>query len=237
MTTTSDRTRAARRKTPFILSLPVVVVSFTLVTAVRAEAATITFTSSAAFFSALGASPYTTETYEAPAVNTLIPDGTTLNGVTYLIFPPGTDGRIDDIFDSLGDHGLGLRDAAAPDAVAGFFLPSEGVTVAFLTPVNAIGIFFNANPSPSGTLQIVTTAGTAGNGPAYDLSTFYFVGLISDVSVTTATFRGIGPSGFTLDNMTFATTIPELDPLPLVMSGLMAAAVLSVKKGANESFC
>ena len=57
-----------------------------LASAVGANAATITFTDSAAFFAALGANPFTTETYEGLAVNSTIATGATVNGITYTSF-------------------------------------------------------------------------------------------------------------------------------------------------------
>ena len=222
MTTTKNRPVPRAGRTPFVWrGLLAIVLLLALPRTVTGAA--ISFTSSAAFFSALGQAAFTTETFESYAVNTLIPDGTTLNGVTYLTFPDGTDGRIDGLFVGLGEQALGLRTPGVPDTFGGFFLPSESVSVAFPYAVNAVGIFFNANVSPNNTLQIVTTAGTAGNGSVYDRLTLYFVGLISDEFFATATIRGIGPSGFTLDDLTFAATVPEPAALVLLVTGLAAA--------------
>ncbi|MEO5740518.1 MAG: PEP-CTERM sorting domain-containing protein [Vicinamibacterales bacterium] len=190
-----------------------------LASAVGANAATITFTDSAAFFAALGATPYTTETYEGLAVNTTISPGTTVNGITYSSFPAGTSGRIDNTFNRIGDRSLALTGSQ------NFFLPGQSIDVSF-APTTAIGVFFNVNPSAPNSLFIQTAVGTAGNGPAYDQSTLYFVGLISDSPFSSARIGGTtGAQSFNLDNLTLATgttSVPEPASMFLLGSGLLA---------------
>jgi len=188
--------------------------------AVGANAATITFTSSAAFFTALGATPFTTETYEGLAANTTIPTGATVNGVTYTGFPAGSIGRIDNTFNSIGDRSLALTGSQ------GFFLPGQSIDLSF-APTTAVGVFFNVSPSPPNSLFVQTAVGTAGNGPAYDQSTLYFVGLISDSPFSSARIGSTtdAQSGYNLDNLTRATgatPVPEPASMFLLGSGLLA---------------
>lgn len=175
------------------------------------EGATLAFTSSAAFFSAVDDLTVSTETFETLAPNTILSAGTTFHGLTYEVFPPGADGRIDPTFVALGQHGLGLRRVGIPDDFGGFFFPGDAVTINFVQPTRAVGVFFNVDISPPGSLQMVTVAGTAGNGPVYDVLTLYFVGLLADAPFTQATLRGLvnAGSGFTLDEISYETVVPE----------------------------
>ena len=192
-----------------------------LASAVSADAATISYTSSAAFFAALGGTPATTETYEGLPVNTIIAAGETVNGITYAGFPPGSSGRVDTNFQSIGDQSLAL---AGP---VEFFQPGQSLDISF-APATAIGIFFNVVTSPPNSLFIQTPVGSAGNGAVYDQATLYFVGLISDSPFSSATI-GARPSaggGFNLDNLTLAravtTPVPEPASMVLLGSGLLA---------------
>ena len=94
-------------------------------------------------------------------------------------------------------------------------------------PTTAIGVFFNVSPSAPNSLFIQTAAGTAGNGPGYDQSTLYFVGLISDSPFSSARIGATvnAQSGFNLDNLTLATAatpVPEPASMFLLGSGLLA---------------
>ncbi len=205
-------------------------VCLVLASAAGASAATITYTNSAAFFAALGATPITTETYEGLAVNSTIPAGATVNGITYTSFPAGTIGRIDTDFNSIGDRSLALTGSQT------FFFPGQSIDVSF-APTTAIGIFFNVSVSPPNSLFIETAVGTAGNGPAYDQSTFYFVGLISDSPFSSARIGSTTsvPSGFNLDNLTRATGTTTSVPDPASTMFLLGSALLAMRMGARRS--
>jgi PEP-CTERM motif-containing protein len=192
-----------------------------LLLAESAFATTINYTSSAAFLSALSGEMVVIETYETQALNSLIPSGSTVDGITYNSFPAATSGRIDNLFNRIGNQSLALERGG----VASFFFPGDSMTVTFPHSVNAVGIFFNVAQSPVGSLGINTAVGTATNGPTYDISTFYFVGLISDTSFTSATIFGNSniASGFNVDNLTYAS--PEPSTLLLLGFGLVGVAV------------
>lgn len=199
-------------------------VCLVLASAVGANAATITYTNSAAFFAALGATPFTSETYEGLAANTTISAGQTINGITYTSFPAGTSGRIDNIFNRVGDRSLALTGSQT------FFFPGQSMDVSF-APTTAIGVLFNVSISPPNSLFIDTAVGTAGNGLAYDQSTFYFVGLISDSPFSSARIgatTGV-PSGYNLDNLTRATGPTTSVPDPASTMFLMGSALLALR--------
>lgn len=182
-----------------------------------ASASVITYTSSAAFFAALGGAAVTTETYEGLALNSVIANGHTVNGLTYTGFPRD-GGRIDNLFNRIGNQSLAVE--GSPN----FFLPEEGFSVSFPEAVNAVGIFFNIGLSPVDTLRIVTAAGSAGNGAAYDTATLYFVGLIADSPFLTASFEGVTgiTTGFNVDNLSYVR-VPE--PATIALLGLALAGL------------
>jgi len=198
---------------------------FLLTLALDASAATITYTSSAAFFAALAGGTVTTETYEGLPLNSIIPDGTTVDNITYNSFPAGADGRVTNEFGAIGTQSLALIRPGGPN----FFINNEGMTVTFPFAVNSVGIFFNVGVSPVNTLQVLTAVGNAGNGPVYDQATLYFVGLISDsATFNSATFQGVTgiTTGFNLDNLSYGNTVvaaavPEPTALLLFGTGVL----------------
>ena len=182
------------------------------------------FTSSVEFFAALGSSPASTqimggepwwvEGYETFALGTLIPDGSTANGVTYR-FPGGLDGLVDNEFNSFETRGLQISRRPGLN----FFFAGESVTVDFEEPCFAVGVFINANleVNSSDDLFLQTPVGTVRTGGlVYDIPffppplfpTFFFLGIISDVPFTTATFGSAELLSYTLDNLVCAPTQP-----------------------------
>ncbi len=206
--------------------------AFGALTAVQpAHAATVSYTSSSAFFTALGVSSYlpTTETYDGTTINTLIPSGSSLNGVTYT-FSTGLQGRIDNQFNRIGTAGLA---AQRENSSSNFFLPGESFSVVFPQATYAVGIFFNIFPSPVASLFINTPSGNATTGGAsYDQSTLYFAGLISDTPFTTATIGSLSnaASGFNVDHLTYAAPIPT----PAMLPGLIGLSVGVLRKRKAE---
>lgn len=189
-----------------------------------AQAAIVSFTSSAAFQAALVGQTVVTEGYESPALNSTIANGGILNGLTYN-FSNGAPGRIDNIYNNFGDQSL--ASAAFPN---GFFLAGQSITADFGAGVTAFGIFFNIVQSPAGSLFATTSLGDTALGSAsYDTPTFHFIGLISDTAFNSVNFGGTSSiaSGFNVDNLSFVrgTAVPEPGSLALVALALAAAAV------------
>ncbi|MBX9583651.1 MAG: hypothetical protein K2X87_25395, partial [Gemmataceae bacterium] len=176
-----------------------------------AQAAFTTYIHSADFFAALGSAPFYTETFEGPPVNTVLPSGTTLNGITYG-FPAGVDGRIGNNYNRIDNQSL--EASRFPGDTTGFFFPDEAVTFDFGGPVYAVGIFINIGETASDTDIVLTADGvgaaTTGGPGNYDSSTLYFVGLISDTPFTSASLLSTATvSGYNLDNAVLKTSSPR----------------------------
>ena len=190
-----------------------------------AQAAIVSYTSSAAFQAAVAGGFITLEGFESGSANQSIASGSTFNGLTYS-FNNGRTGRIDATYNAFGNFSL-----AAEPAPDGFFDEGDSITVTFGSAVNAFGVFFNVLESPAGSLRVETSNGdVAVSGDSYDTSTFQFVGLVSDTGFTSVTFGAVAGvlSGFNVDNISFGTvdnsnpTLPE--PMSLALSGLALLA-------------
>jgi hypothetical protein len=196
------------------------------------SATTVSFTSSAAFNLALAGRPVTIEGFDTYTVNSTIANGTVMNGVIYDSFPGTALGRIDNNYNHFGTQSLALKRRSDPNPNKSFFNPGDALSMSFVAPVYAMGIFFNANFTKPGSLGILTTpVGTVTTGGLlYDVGTFYFAGIISDVPFSTVTVgsNSRSSSSYNLDNLTFTNAPAVPDRLgfliPALVLGLLCAA-------------
>ncbi len=140
--------------------------------------------------------------YETFALGTLIPDGSTANGVTYQ-FPGGLNGLVNNDYNSFGTRSLQLSRGPGQN----FFFGGDSIAVDFEEPCFAVGVFINANleVDSSDDLFLQTPVGTVRTGGlVYDIPTFFFLGIISDVPFTTVTFGSAELLVFNIDNLVCA---------------------------------
>jgi len=199
-----------------------------LLVAQPAPADVTTYTSSAEFFAALGGKTLVIEDYESYDLDMTIPPGTKLMGVTYTSWPTAFGGLIGDDFANIDTRSLYLERNGDPGQGDGdFFFPGDTFSVAFDTPVTAIGMFFNVVPGAGEFMFIETPVGTTATGGFEpDMGTFFFAGLISDESFGTATIGSTlsAPSGWNADNLVFAPI-----PAPAALA-LFGAAGLFIRR-------
>lgn len=195
-----------RKRSAFIGSL-------LLIAPTMSAAATTIYRDPGSFFAALGSAVVQTEDYETTALGTIIPQGTALNGVTYG-FSDGRSGRIGNDFNNIGSQGL------YPSGDPNFFDAGQSFSVTFAAPLRAVGGYFNVAPSASNVLRLTAAGAVAdGGGPSdfADLTTFYFLGIISTTTFTTATFgaESDAASGFNFDNLVYSNA-PDVPVVPVV---------------------
>ncbi|MBW8813203.1 MAG: PEPxxWA-CTERM sorting domain-containing protein [Caulobacterales bacterium] len=168
------------------LTSMVAAVAWVTLGAGAANAATTTYTSSAAFNAAIAGNAVI-EDFSSGTAGQVIANGGTFDGATYTTSGGAAlDGTIiTNQFNSFSGVSLGGYQAGG---AAQFFFGGDGVTVTFAAPVYAVGVFFNVNAN-SGDFVVTAAGGTATAGSGvYDTSTFVFAGLVSDTSFTSATF-------------------------------------------------
>lgn len=188
-----------------------------------------TYTSSSDFFDALGETPLEIEDFESYALDSTIPPGTELMGITYISWPTVFGGLIGDDFANLDAQSLYLeRDGIPGQGEGDFFFNPESFTTQFSTPITAVGIFFNVFESEdvSDYMFINTPVGQAfTGGPVADTGTFFFAGLISTEPFSGAIFGSTvdAPSGWNADNLIMAP-IPEPTALACLVVGLGVAS-------------
>lgn len=186
-----------------------------------------TFGSRAAFSAALGSSAIV-ETWDAFAGGTVIPDGSTVNGITYN--SGAGDALVTSSFLPLSlPNGLG-------DTTLGFFAPGDSITFTFGGPITAFGISFNTFATAPGA-YVITTSGGEQALSSYDPFPGYqtggFAGLISATPFTSITVSGApgNADGYTLDDLTYArsATVPDLSS-PALLLGVAAAPLLLARR-------
>ncbi len=190
-----------------------------------ARADVTTYTSSSDFFDALGDTPFEIEDFESYALDSTIPPGTELMGITYVSWPTVFGGLIGDDFANLDAQSLYLeRDGIPGQGEGDFFFNPESFTTQFSTPITAVGMFFNVFESEdvSDYMFINTPVGQAfTGGSVQDTGTFFFAGLISTEPFDLATFGSTvdAPSGWNADNLIMAP-IPEPTTLACLVVGV-----------------
>jgi len=187
-----------------------------------AQAATITYTDFASFSGAVPG-PVSTLDFDGLASGTLIPSGTTLDGVTLSYAIGGETLMVTSTYDTVSaPNSLGLT--GGDDAL----LDGDVIQLDFDSPIAALGLFvITSDAAIAGEIQLVTPAGTAlGSGVPEailpDLGIVYFLGLISTDLFATATLD------FADDGIHFAynvddviTAVPEPGSAGLLLLGLV----------------
>jgi PEP-CTERM motif len=179
----------------------------------QALAAVRTFNDPAAFQTALAGKTPTVQGFETLPLGTVITSGDIFDGVQYTFLDqPATNGRVFNAFNRIGTRSL------EADNQFGFFFPGQRISINFLSPVIAVGGFFNVAPSLGDSVSLFLVqngfinvlGGGASDSP--DTNGLYFLGLISDTSFTNVFFGATlqAASGFNFDNLTYVNAaIPE----------------------------
>jgi len=199
------------------------------------------YTSSAAFTTALGSETVTAEDYGTLTPGTLIPNGSTVDGLTYnfTTTPTLSGGVITNQFNSFSGTSLGGDQL---NLAAEFFFDGDTFNVTFPNAVNAFGAYFNVN-ADSGSFFVNTSAGDATTGSAsYDISTFVFAGLISSTPFTSATIGstsgGNGTASYNIPKLLYAknaTVVPEPSPVAVfAIAGLCVGVLILRGRRAGE---
>jgi uncharacterized repeat protein (TIGR01451 family) len=159
----------------------------------------------------------TTITFDNLGQDQDLPNGTTLSGASFTFSAAGFPGVATDAFLAVSQpQTLGVNRGACQSGRrqdCWFFFPGDSVTVTFGQPVKAVGAFFSSNAGAA-TLQefitISTPVGTAKNHNAlpagaygFPADSLRFVGLVSEVPFTTATFSS-SSFGMVIDDITYA---------------------------------
>lgn len=150
----------------------------------RAKATT--YTSSAAFAAATAG--ITTDDFSSNAAGALVPDGSSLGGLTYTFNTAADLGGVisSGFYNSFSGNSLSAKQASGGLSSDNFFLVNEGFTVILPTAITGFA-FSNTNLPVVATLS--TSSGTAApHSRAYDTSTFGFLGFTSDTPFTSITF-------------------------------------------------
>jgi hypothetical protein len=195
----------------------------TIALAPAAHAAATSFSNRIDFNAAIDASPQlikSVEGFDTVPPGTIIPDGSTFDGVLYS--SSAGDLMITDGFLALSpSNTLGTID---PEFQS--FLPGDTLMITFPHPIVAFGISVNTFATETDAYEIVTDQGDVAPSsfdPFPGADTGEFVGLISDTPFISATLAS-DPSvrdAFTLDDLTSATVVPEPASLALLSGGLL----------------
>jgi PEP-CTERM motif len=207
------------------LTAPLVALSAVLLWAGPASATILTFTNRIAFDA--GVPGATVETWDDNPAGTVIPDGTSLDGIIYTT--PGPDAQVTDGFQALSPpNSLG-------DVADGFFGPTEPISFGFPAGALAFGISINTFATGTGAYTATTNLGDIAPSffdpfPIPGVTTGQFVGFLSDTPFITVTLAAPGGFSYTLDDLNFVpvavppVAVPGPATLILVGAGLAGAA-------------
>jgi hypothetical protein len=185
-----------------------------------AQASIVPFTESSPFLAALPGAANTVD-FEELSPGTLIPSGSSVEGVTFTYDFGGESLKATDAFDTTSaPHSLGLTGADSA------LLDRDELQLVFAAPIIAFGLFvITSDPALAGEIQVVTAEGVAQNSATAekvlaDTGRAYFIGLISSVPFSTVTLD------FTDDGKHFSylvddvvSAVPEPDWLLGVVVG------------------
>ena len=191
--------------------------------------ASMTYTDSTAFFSALPG-PSTTLDFESLSPGDRIASGDTIEGITFVYDFGDEEMQVSDVFDTTSpDNFLGTTDAAV-------FQDGDDFDLSF-APMNALGMFFLSADTMSDGDIILSAAGITASldasisQPLPDGSNAFFLGIIDNMSPFTSAHIEAdgGPGGpFFVYNVDDITT--SVVPLPtsfiLFGSALISLAAL-----------
>jgi PEP-CTERM motif len=173
----------------------------------HAHGAFLTFGSRVAFNAAVDGNPglaKTVQTFDTLADGTVIPNGTTVGGVTYTS-STGNSVVTNAFFELSPPNGLGRTPIE-------FFGGADTLTLAFPDQILAFGISINTFATAVGAYSLTTNLGDVALSafdPFPGLATGQFVGFITDVPVSSLVLAAPGDFSYTLDDLTTARATPE----------------------------
>jgi len=206
-----------------------------------AEASPTTYTSQAAFFTALGG-PSQTLDFESLPVSTTIPSGTTQSGITFTYSLGALSLQVRNDFDTTSPtHYLGVT------STDGTFLNGESFTMDFASPITALGLYVIGAPDANmaGDFSLVAFGSGLGNDAVPDRfladGDAYFLGIIDPAGFSEAlllsTTASCNPASncqfvWNVDDITTRsaeTAVPEPPSLLLLLPG--AAGLVRLARG------
>jgi PEP-CTERM motif len=202
-----------------LVALVVAAIAVT-VTATPAHATIITYTNRASFDAAFPGAAV--ENWDGFASGTTIPNGSTVNGITY----HSSNGNAlvtNNFLPSTAPNTLG-------ENVNGFFLGTDSMTFTFTKPLTAFGIDINTFATATGDYIATTNNGDVINSffnPFPSFGTGEFIGFSSTTPFTSVTISSPTGIAYTLDTLR-AQAVPE--PATLAVFGTLALGAFGVRR-------
>jgi hypothetical protein len=182
----------------------------------RTLAGTVTYNNRNSFDAAILMK--TVEGWDGAAPGTVIPNGTSFNGVIYN--SSSGNALITDAFFALSSpNTLG-------NTTNGYFAGGDSITFTFSQPIFAFGISFDTFATLSGDFVLKDNLGdviASSFDPFPGLDTGEFAGFTSDTEFTSVTVSSPGGVSYTLDDMTSAS-VPEPATMSLLAIGVAGMA-------------